>query len=76
MIYNTSEKIELLKKSFIKSINDSELTVDIIYYVLKDILNEVSVYTQEYNKEVNRSLIEKQQRQMQDESKTDIVEGE
>ena len=76
MNYNTSEQMEIFKRNIINAINSSELSIDIVYYILKDLLQEISIKYNDYQQQVVQQIIQKQQRAMQDKKQSDIVEGE
>ncbi len=76
MNYNTSEQIEIFKRNIINTIQSSELSIDIVYYILKDLLQEISMKYNEYQQQVVQQIIQKQQKAMQNNEKSDIVKGE
>ena len=76
MNYNTSEQIEIFKRNIINTIQSSELSIDIVYYILKDLLQEISMKYNEYQQQVVQQIIQKQQKVMQNNEKSDIVKGE
>lgn len=67
-----NSKIEFTKEQLINVINNSELPIGVIHYLLKDISNEVIV---EYNKAI---AYEKQQQnqQMQEREEGEQKDGE
>ena len=60
-----NSKIEFIKEQLINVINNSELPIGVIHYLLKDISNEVVV---EYNRAITQ---EKQQMQEEEGEKED-----
>lgn len=61
--YNSSEKIELTRRRIIDVLNESDLSVDILYYILKVIFDEVSTSYINYRQRVVQDIMLKQQQE-------------
>ena len=61
--YNSSEKIELTRRKIIDTLNESDLSVDILYYILKAIFDEISTNYINYRQQVVQNITMKQQQQ-------------
>ena len=61
--YNSSEKIELTRRKIIEVLNESDLSIDILYYILKVIFDEVSTNYINYRQRVVQDIMVKQQQE-------------
>ena len=61
--YNPSEKIELTRRRIIEVLNESDLSIDILYYILKVIFDEVSTNYINYRQRVVQDIMVKQQQE-------------
>lgn len=61
--YNSSEKIELTRRGIIDVLNGSDLSVDILYYILKAIFDEISTNYINYRQRIVQDIMVKQQQQ-------------
>lgn len=61
--YNSSEKIELTRRKIIDTLNESDLSIDILYYILKVIFDEVSTNYINYRQRVVQDIMLKQQQE-------------
>lgn len=61
--YNSSEKIELTRRRIIDVLNESDLSIDILYYILKVIFDEVSTNYINYRQRVVQDIMLKQQQE-------------
>ena len=61
--YNSSEKIELTRRRIIEVLNESDLSIDILYYILKVIFDEVSTNYINYRQRVVQDIMVKQQQE-------------
>lgn len=62
--YNSSEKIELTRRKIIDTLNESDLSVDILYYILKAIFDEISTNYINYRQQVVQNITMKQQQDL------------
>ena len=61
--YNSSEKIELTRRGIIDVLNESDLSVDILYYILKAIFDEISTNYINYRQRIVQNIAMKQLQQ-------------
>lgn len=61
--YNSSEKIELTRRGIIDVLNESDLSVDILYYILKAIFDEISTNYINYRQRIVQDITVKQLQQ-------------